>query len=188
MYSLFIVGADDSGTCGHVSCTADDSASRVAMIMSGPGILPEQSVRNLVSLNDIFPTVLAMARISLPSGLDLAGRSLLPLIDGTPGGDPGRPNFITAQYHSVDSVTGMFMLRQGDLKLITFGQNVYETHETQRHFPPQLFNLSSVRVPPRIPSSHDDTRSRTTPFWRRRLIYLAKKRRQSPARPGMLVG
>ena len=50
------------------------------MLLSGPGVLAGQSVADLVSLNDVFPTVLAMAAVPLPRGL--AGRSLLPLIDG----------------------------------------------------------------------------------------------------------
>ena len=48
-----------------------------------------------------------------------------------------------AQYHSVDSVTGMFMIRQGDLKLIVFGENTLEpASAAERHFAPQLFNLT----------------------------------------------
>ena len=38
------------------------------------------------------------------------GSSLLPLVNGR--GDPSRKDFITAQYHSVFSVTGEFMIRQ----------------------------------------------------------------------------
>ena len=53
-----------------------------------PGILPEQTIWTVVSLNDVFPTILAMAGLPLPALPlpKLAGRSLLPLIDGTPGG------------------------------------------------------------------------------------------------------
>lgn len=109
-----------------------DSASRVAMILSGPGITPGQTINTLTSLNDVFPTVLNMAGLSLPP--NLAGRSLIPLVNGV--GDPARKDFITAQYHSVDSVTGFFMIRQTNLKLITFGANRFESD-----FPPQLFDL-----------------------------------------------
>ena len=54
-----------------------DSASRVAMIMRGPGISPQQRLRTLASLNDVFPTVLSMAGLPLPppsqGGGQLAG-------------------------------------------------------------------------------------------------------------------
>ena len=87
----------------------------MATIISGPGIAPGQQIRKFASLNDVFPTVLDMAGVEIPGGL--AGSSLLPLADGR--GDPARKDYVTAQYHSVFSVTGEFMIRQGDLKLIT---------------------------------------------------------------------
>ena len=65
--------------------------------------------------------VLDMAGLSVPSDYDLAGGSLLALANGK--GDPNRKDFVTAQYHSVFSVTGEFMLRQGDYKLITCKPN-----------------------------------------------------------------
>lgn len=144
-----------------------DSASRVAMLLSGPGITPGQIIPNLASLNDIFPTILGkasatclhllacttgadrvraqpcnaavphhvdMASLQIPDGL--AGSSLLPLATGA--ADPTRKDYITAQYHSVFSVTGEFMIRQGDLKLIVYGANQFDWQ-----YPAQLFNLSS---------------------------------------------
>ena len=87
-----------------------DSGSRVALMLSGPGIAPGQvlGVDKIASLNDVFPTVMDMANLPIPDGL--AGSSLLPLVNGK--GDPTRRNFVTAQYHSVFSVTGEFMIRQ----------------------------------------------------------------------------
>ena len=73
------------------------------------------------------------AGVNIPSGL--AGSSLLPLANGA--GDPSRKDFITAQYHSVFSVTGEFMIRQGDVKLIADGKNQFDWE-----YPTQLFNLS----------------------------------------------
>lgn len=43
-----------------------DSASRVAMLLSGPGIKPGQIIYDLTSLSDVFPTVLG-AFLFLPS-------------------------------------------------------------------------------------------------------------------------
>ena len=47
-----------------------------------------------------------------------------------------RKDYVVAQYHSVFSATGAFMLRQGDFKLIAFGPMLFEPD-----FPAQLFNL-----------------------------------------------
>eukprot|EP01045_Picozoa_sp_COSAG04_P030773 COSAG04_NODE_5463_length_1609_cov_9.307377_2_plen_71_part_00 len=33
-----------------------DSGSRVAMMLSGPGVAPGQVINDLTSLNDVFPT------------------------------------------------------------------------------------------------------------------------------------
>ena len=126
-----------------------DSASRVPMIISGPGIAKGSApVTSLASLNDVYPTVMAMARIPEPEGL--AGYSVLDLVPSwaaahpknslaTATSDRTRPDFVVAQYHSVFSVTGQFMVRQGDWKLIIYGpMPAYEAN-----FAPQLFDLKS---------------------------------------------
>jgi arylsulfatase A-like enzyme len=48
-----------------------DSGSRVALMLSGPGIAPGQllGVDKIASLNDVFPTVMDMAGLPIPSGL-----------------------------------------------------------------------------------------------------------------------
>ena len=137
-----------------------DSASRVPMIVSGPGIAKGSApVTALVSLNDVYPTVMAMARIPEPAGL--AGYSVLDLVpswvaaaaakrDTTPEraqlataerglSHRARPDFVVAQYHSVFSVTGQFMVRQGDWKLIVYGP----MPSWESDFAPQLFDLKS---------------------------------------------
>ena len=132
-----------------------DAASRVAMLVSGPGVKAGQKVSALTSLNDVYPTVLDMAGIpveDLPS--DLAGSSVLSLAGRTTAtttttsssgsssssmATAGRKDYVVAQYHSVFSVTGTFMIRQGDLKLIEYGPNAPYGDD----FPRQLFNLSA---------------------------------------------
>ena len=48
-----------------------DSGSRVALMLSGPGILPGQvlGVDKIASLNDVYPTVIDMAGLTIPNGL-----------------------------------------------------------------------------------------------------------------------
>jgi len=134
-----------------------DSASRVPMIVSGPGIAKGSApVTALASLNDVYPTLMAMARIPEPEGL--AGYSVLDLVPSwqrqqqqqqqqqqqpqppqPPQRQRARPDFVVAQYHSVFSVTGQFMVRQGDWKLIAYG----DLPPYEENFPPQLFQLSA---------------------------------------------
>lgn len=61
----FVIMISDHGedATEHRQCGKNnmyDSASRVAMIISGPGITPGQQITSLASLNDVFPTVLDM--------------------------------------------------------------------------------------------------------------------------------
>ena len=49
-----------------------DSGSRVAMMLSGPGVAPGQVINDLTSLNDVFPTCADAAAF-------LAGSRLLPI-------------------------------------------------------------------------------------------------------------
>ena len=53
-----------------------DSGSRVAMMLSGPGVAPGQVINDLTSLNDVFPTCADAAAFSAGSGLCI-GSSLI---------------------------------------------------------------------------------------------------------------
>lgn len=57
---------------------------RVPLILSFPGFLPAgERVSGAVSTLDVFPTILDLAQVSFPAGLQ--GRSVLPLVRGTRG-------------------------------------------------------------------------------------------------------
>jgi arylsulfatase K len=109
----------------HKQCLFE-GATRVPMIVAGPGVRRGAVVRDLVSLVDVYPTLMDMAGLPTPKGLD--GRSLMPLLRGE--SDSRRPDWVLSQYHGDYSCTGSFMLRQGDWKYIAWAG--YE---------PQLFNL-----------------------------------------------
>ncbi len=107
-----------------------EGSAGIPALLAGPGIAPGQTVETPVSLVDVFPTVLdAVGAPPFPGAGHgpLPGRSLLE-IAAAPD-DPARP--VLSEYHDGGSVTGAFMLRRGDWKLVH--------HEG---FPPQLFNLS----------------------------------------------
>ena len=106
-----------------------EGSAGIPMILAGPGIAAGRTVKTPVSLVDVFPTLLGAAGALSNSGAcpdPRPGRSLLE-IAASPD-DPDRP--VLAEYHDGGSVTGAFMLRRGDWKLVR--------HEG---FPPQFFNL-----------------------------------------------
>ena len=79
---------------------------RVPLIISGPGICRGAGVDALTSLVDIHPTLLDMAGLEQPGGLD--GHSLLPEAMGRPG---SRPDWALSEFHDTSLNTGCFMLR-----------------------------------------------------------------------------
>ena len=104
-----------------------ESSARVPMIIAGPGVRQGVAVDALVSLVDIYPTLMAMAGAATPAGLD--GHSLMPELRGQ---KRGRPDWVLSQYHDTSCNTGSFMLRRGDWKYIA-----YPGYE------PMLFDLKS---------------------------------------------
>ncbi|MFT5688028.1 MAG: arylsulfatase A-like enzyme [Planctomycetota bacterium] len=78
-------GLDDhpgvEGASGHGFVVYGSQAHVPLLLDDGPGPLPERMVIDAPArLMDLFPTVLEVAQIEIPRGLD--GRSLLPLIRG----------------------------------------------------------------------------------------------------------
>lgn len=49
-----------------------------------------------------------------------------------------KKDYVVAEYHSVFSRTGTFMVRQGDLKLVVYSP----AQPDEQPYPPQLFNLT----------------------------------------------
>merc|ERR1719215_1169859 len=65
----------------------------------------------------------------------LAGESLLPVAKGA----ERQKDYVISQYHSVFSGTGMFMVRQGNWKLVLYAAQ----RAGQTPWPPQLFNIKA---------------------------------------------
>jgi len=112
-----------------------EASSRVPFIITGPGIAEKQKVPALASLIDVYPTVLDMAQVHVSTVAEPSGESLLPVARG---GQRQR-DYVVAEYHSVYSATGTFMVRRGYLKLIVYAP----VQPGDEPFPPQLFNLSA---------------------------------------------
>jgi arylsulfatase K len=102
-----------------------EPSARVPMIVAGPGLPEGETVDDPVSLIDIFPTLMDLADIEQPAGID--GHSLLPVARGEPN---DHPDWVLSEFHDTPMNTSLWMLRRGDWKYIA-----YPGYE------PQLFNL-----------------------------------------------
>ena len=102
-----------------------EASARVPLIVAGPGLQQGIISNQLVSLIDLFPTLMDMAGLDHPAGLD--GVSLLPLCRGDAS---ARPDYVFSEFHSNFSNTGIAMWREGPWKYVRYAG--YE---------PQLFNL-----------------------------------------------
>ncbi len=101
----------------------------VPVVMAGPDVPENHTVRQLMSHVDLFPTFLEGLGVRPDDAdRDLPGVSLFPALSGRE--DAARPVF--AEYHAQGSKAGAFMLRERDLKL------VYHVG-----MPPQLFDLAA---------------------------------------------
>lgn len=64
-------------------CNWREWSARVPLVVSGPGLAPGRRVREVVSLVDLYPTLLELAGAPAPDwGLPLDGQSLAPLLRG----------------------------------------------------------------------------------------------------------
>jgi arylsulfatase K len=102
-----------------------ESSARVPLVIAGPGVRKGAVVDSIVSLIDIFPTLMDMGGIPQPPGLD--GESLMPLLTG---GKARSRNWAHAMYTGFSCNTTMYMLRQGEWKYVAYPG-----------YGPQLFNV-----------------------------------------------
>ncbi len=92
-----------------------EASARIPLIVAGPGVRQGAAVDGLVSLVDIYPTLMDMAGLPHPGGLD--GHSLMGELTGSGG---KRPDWVLSEYHDSTCDTGLFMLRRGDWKYVAY--------------------------------------------------------------------
>jgi arylsulfatase K len=102
-----------------------ESSIRVPLIAAGPGIAAGQTLDNLVSTIDLFPTFLDVAGTDKPPWLD--GESLTPLLSGSTGESR---DTAFASFTGTTMNTTAWMWRRGPWKYIAYPG-----------YPPQLFHL-----------------------------------------------
>ena len=127
-----IYSSDHGDNVGHrglwgKSVMYEDSVA-VPLIAKGPDLPAGEVVDTPVSLIDLHPTITAFAgRPMHRDDRDLPGLALTDVIRNP---NPQRPAF--SEYHDWCSITGMFMLRKGDWKLVKYPG-----------YPSQLFDLGN---------------------------------------------
>lgn len=125
-----LYSADHGDTMGdhgvYFKSTMYEGSVGVPLIMKGPDIPAGRRADTVVSLADIYPTVLECVGVDQDENdRMLPGKSLLPFAKGT---TEDRAAF--SEYYSQGIYTAMFMLRKGDYKYIHYvGER------------PQLFHL-----------------------------------------------
>ncbi len=103
-----------------------EGSARIPLIIRGPGVESGVRIDTPGSLIDMYPTLMDMAGVGCPAGLD--GESLMPALTGSPS---GRRDWAFSEYHDTTMPTGNFMLRRGDWK-----------HLVYVGCQPQLFNIA----------------------------------------------
>ncbi len=91
-----------------------DHSVTVPMVACGPGIEAGTSISDPVSHVDLFPSFLEAFDVPLaPEDADLPGTSIWQVAAGSVATRP-----VFSEYHGHGSKSGMFMLRDGEMKLI----------------------------------------------------------------------
>ena len=132
--TLVVLTADHGESLGEHDYYFDhgfdlfDPSLRVPLVLSFPGILPQgEIVQAAVSTLDIFPSVLDLAQITFPPGLQ--GRSLLPLVRHSEERLHDRIFFQNDQH--------LLAISDGRLKLISYpgtgqAEGHFELYDTRR--------------------------------------------------------
>jgi len=92
-----------------------EDSVRVPLIMAGAGLPQAKRIDTPVTHADLAATLIDFAGAARPARM--RGRSLLPLMRGSPGDHPG---YAYSESHSEGNCTGSFMIRKGEWKYVYF--------------------------------------------------------------------
>nr|XP_046243035.1 arylsulfatase K [Scatophagus argus]XP_046243036.1 arylsulfatase K [Scatophagus argus] len=109
-----------------------EGSSHVPLLIMGPGMTSGLQVNQLVSLVDLYPTVLDIAGISAVG--TLSGHSLLPLLSKASTYKKQHPDWVLSEYHGCNVNASTYMLRSGRWKYIAYADGL--------SVPPQLFDIT----------------------------------------------
>jgi arylsulfatase A-like enzyme len=110
-----------------------DGSARIPLIIASPALagLGEKTITQPTQLLDIFPTVLGLAGVQVPTYAD--GYDLSPFFNEGVEADADRPPFVVLQLAEADLSMSWAAIVNGTHKLVQYG--------TGAEVPPQLFNL-----------------------------------------------
>lgn len=109
-----------------------EGSSHVPLLFMGPQLMSGLQVDQLVSLVDLYPTILDIAGISTEG--NLSGHSLVPLMSkSTASLKKQHPGWVLSEYHGCNVNASTYMLRSGRWKYITYADGL--------SVPSQLFDL-----------------------------------------------
>ncbi|XP_063312820.1 arylsulfatase K [Pelobates fuscus] len=115
-----------------------EGSAHIPLIIMGPGIKSHRQISTIVSLVDIYPTMLEIAGVHIHE--KRSGYSLMPLLSAQSAKDIFsnnylHPNWALSEFHGCNANASIYMLQAGRWKYITFSDGA--------SFPPQLFDLST---------------------------------------------
>lgn len=110
-----------------------EGSSHVPLLIMGPGLISGLQVNQLVSLVDLYPTVLDIAGI--PAVGTVSGYSLLPLLSKSSAfSKKQHPDWVLSEYHGCNVNASTYMLRSGQWKYIAYADGLSVS--------PQLFDVT----------------------------------------------
>jgi len=77
-----VLFTSDNGTAVTAKTRAVERGARAPLILSGGGVKKRGATMELADLTDVLPTMLDLARVKLPDGYEIDGRSLAPFLAG----------------------------------------------------------------------------------------------------------
>ncbi|XP_006784136.1 arylsulfatase K isoform X2 [Neolamprologus brichardi] len=100
-----------------------EGSSHIPLLIMGPGLISGQQVNQLVSLVDLYPTVLEIAGISAVG--NLSGQSLLPLLSTSIAfSNQQQRAWAFSEYHGCNVNASTYMLRSDQWKYITYADGL----------------------------------------------------------------
>ncbi|KAL3063473.1 hypothetical protein OYC64_003107 [Pagothenia borchgrevinki] len=110
-----------------------EGSSHVPLMIMGPGLMSGLQVNQLVSLVDLYPTVLDISGVAAVG--HISGHSLLPLLSkARVFSKKQHPDWVLSEYHGCNVNASTYMLRSGRWKYIAYADGLT--------VPPQLFDVT----------------------------------------------
>jgi arylsulfatase A-like enzyme len=146
---------NEHGTLGHGNDVYQESV-HVPLFIMGPGLRGGLRIKEPVGLIDLMPTLLELLDVPAPAGM--IGRSLAPLLDGSPAASERGDPLITSESWAhrasadgggIDAVIPALAFRQGRYKLIRVRDDdgfLYELYDLERD-PGEKTNLLDAGDP-----------------------------------------